>query len=276
MALSPAGTAMIVTTTICAAVALQAQQPTTNAAADALTRMEAAYKALPALHIKVRSSAKYSGGMSAEDFPLPGPDSLELRMERPNKLYMSSVSKRDGKSSSYLVVSDGTTLTYWRSSTNSYIQKKAPATLGEIAALLPDDAIGVTIDGTWENESIAEWDLLVDVGTSSIMKTFEDLRSALTLTGPEKLGGAQVNVVRLAIPRGALPFEMEQRFYLDAESYLLRGFAASSRGKHPETGRDFTVEMRELYDLHTTQPNFGPTAFQFVAPRGAKPQGPAR
>ena len=122
----------IVAASMGAVVLLHAQQPATNAAAEtALARMEAAYKTLPALHIKVRWSAKYSGGMSADDFPLPGPDSLELRMERPNKFYLSAASKRDGKQSSYMVVSDGTTLTYWRSSTNSFIQKNAPAACGD-------------------------------------------------------------------------------------------------------------------------------------------------
>ena len=263
----------IVAASMCVAVSLHAQQPATNAAAEtALARMESAYTTLPALHIKARWSAKYSGGMSAEDFPLPGPDVLELRMQRPNKLYMSSASKRDGSQSSYLVVSDGITLTYWKSSTNSFIQKKAPAALADIAALLPDDAIGVTIDGTWEEESIAEWDLLADPRARSIRKIADGLSGLLTLTGSEKMANAQVNVVRLALPSGALPFEIEQRFYLDAESYLLRGLATSARGKHPETGRDFTVEMRAVYDLHNTQPTFNDSAFRFVAPRGAQPE----
>jgi len=251
---------------------LHAQQPATNAAAEtALARMEAAYKTLPALHIKVRWSAKYSGGMSADDFPLPGPDSLELRMERPNKFYLSAASKRDGKQSRYMVVSDGTTLTYWRSSTNSFIQKNAPATLSGIAGLLPDTVIGFAIDNSWEAESIAEWDLLADARAPSPAKAAAADGAVLTLTGPEKLGDAQVNVVRLAVPSGALPFEIEQRYHLDAESYLLRGMATSARGKHPENGRDFTVEMRAVYDLHTTQPTFGDDAFRFVAPRGARP-----
>ena len=100
---------LIVAASVGAVVSLHAQQPATNAAAEtALARMEAAYKTLPALHIKVRWSARYSGAMSADDFPLPGPDSLELRMERPNKFYLSAASKRDGKQSSYMVVSDGT------------------------------------------------------------------------------------------------------------------------------------------------------------------------
>lgn len=261
----------IVAASFCAAAALHAQQPASNVAGEtALTRMEAAYKALNALHIKVRWSAKYTGGMSDEDFPLPGPDALELRMERPNKFYMSSASKRDGKESSYLVVCDGTTLTYWKSATNSFIQKKAPAALGDIAALLPDDAIGLTIDGTWELEHVAEWDLLADPGAPSIRKITEGLTGMLTLTGPEKIGDAPVHVVRVAMPGGALPFEIEQRFYLDAESYLIRGLSLSSRGKHPETGRDFTVEMRAVYDVHTTQPTFNADSFRFIPPRGAR------
>ena len=262
----------IVAVSMCAAVSLHAWQPATNAGAEtALARMEAAYKTLPALHIKVRWSAKYSGGMSADDFPLPGPDSLELRMERPNKLYLSSASKRDGKQSSYLIVSDGTTLTYWRSATNSFIQKKGPTTLAGIARLLPDTAIGVTIDNTWEAESIAEWDLLADDRTPAITKAAAT-GGVLTMTGPERLGDAQVNVVRLTAPSGALPIQIEQRLYLDVESYLLRGLATSARGKHPDTGRDFTVEMRAVYDVHTTQPTFSADAFRFVAPRGARLQ----
>ena len=194
----------IVTASMGSVVLLHAQQPATNAAAEtALARMEAAYKTLPALHIKVRWSAKYSGGMSADDFPLPGPDSLELRMERPNKLYLSAASKRDGKQSSYMVVSDGTTLTYWKSSTNSFIQKNAPATLAEIAGSLPDTVIGFATDNTWEEESIAEWDLLADARAPPPTKSLAAQGAGLTLTGPEKLGEAQVNVSSHNAGRGA-------------------------------------------------------------------------
>ena len=263
----------IVAASMCVAVSLRAQPPATTAAAEtALARMEAAYTTVPALHIKVRWSAKYSGGMSADDFPLPGPDSLELRMERPNKLYLSATTKRSGKQSSFMVVSDGTTLTYWISATNSFIQKQAPAILSGVAGLLPDTVIGVTIDNGWEVQSIAEWDLLADARAPSITKTAAAQGGVWTMTGPEKLGDAQVNVLRLAEPSGALPFEIEQRYHLDAQSYLLRGMATSARGKHPETGRDFTVEMRCVYDVHTTQPTFTADAFRFVPPRGARPQ----
>ena len=100
--------------------------------------------------------------MSAADMPPPGPDTLELRMQRPNKLFVSAASRRHGEQSSYLVVSDGATLSYWRSWTKSFVQTKAPAVLADIARQLPDDAIGTFADHTWEDQSILEWDLLAD------------------------------------------------------------------------------------------------------------------
>ena len=137
--------------------------------------------------------------------------------------------------------------------------------------MLPDTVIGFATDNnSWEEESIAEWDLLADARAPSPTKSLAAQGGVLTMTGPEKLGDAQVNVLRLTPPSGA-PFAIEQRYYLDAESHLLRGLATSARGKHPENGRDFTVEMRGVYDLCTTQPTFGDDAFRFVAPRGARP-----
>jgi hypothetical protein len=192
-------------------------------------------------------------------------------MQRPNKLFLSASSRRFGKQSSYLVVSDSTTLSCWRSWSNSYVQTKAPATLAGIARLLPADAIGTSVDGTWESQSIAEWDLLADDRGPSTARAAAASGGLLTMTGPEKLGAAPVNVVRITSPAGGLPFTIEQRLYLDAESYLLRGLATSARGKHPETGRDFTVDMQGLYDVHSAQPTFSDADFRFVAPRGARP-----
>jgi outer membrane lipoprotein-sorting protein len=253
-----------------AAVSLGAQRDTTGAGEALLTKLESAYKTLDSLHIKVKWSARYSGGMSADDFPPGGPDTFELRMQRPNKLFVSSASRRDGEQSAYLVVSDGATLSYWRSWTNSFVQTKAPALLSGIARQLPDDAIGTFADGTWEAQPIVEWDLLADDRTPSMTKAL-GASGLLTTTGPEKLGGAEVNVIRLTSPPGALPFTIEQRYYLDAESYLLRGLGTSARGKHPENGRDFTVEMVARYELFTTRATFNDADFRFVAPRGARP-----
>jgi hypothetical protein len=256
----------------CAAASLPRQQRAADPTAEAaLAKVEAAYRTVPALHIKVRWSARYTGSMSADDFPVPGPDTLELRMQRPNRIFLSAVSKRSGKESSFLVVSDGATLTSWKSWTNTYRQIKAPATLAGMARQIPDDVIGVSVDGTWQSQNIAEWDLLADDRGVSAAKDAAASGALLTMTGPEKLGGAQVNVVRIASPASALPFTIESRLYLDVESSLLRGLATSARGKHPDNGRDFSVEMQGQYDVHTTQPTFNDADFRFVPPRGARP-----
>ena len=163
-------------------------------------------------------------------------------------------------------------MSYWRSWTNSYYQTEAPATLAGIGRLLPDYVMGTDVDGTWESQSIAEWDLLTDDQGPSIAKTAAASGAFLTMTGPEKLGHGRVNVVRITSPAGGpIQFTVEQRFLLDAESYLLRGLATSARGKHPELGRDFTVDMQGRYDVFSARPTFSEADFRFVAPRGARP-----
>src|SRR5215831_90086 len=90
-------------------------------ARGAIEQMQAAYKSLDALHVKVTWTARYSGSMSRDDFPLPGPERLELRMQRPNKFYMEASATGDnGTPTRYLIVSDGTNLWHWRSAPNTY------------------------------------------------------------------------------------------------------------------------------------------------------------
>ena len=261
----------IVVVLLCAAVSLQAQQTDLGAQAlKALREMEAAYKTVDALHIKVTWSAKYGGSMSAEAFPLPGPDTFELRMQRPNRFFMSVASKRGGSLSSYMVVSDGATLTYWRNSSNTYIQVQAPATLAGMLKLLPVTAIGTSVQGTWGADSIFEWDALVDE-RPLISPAASASSGQLTMGSPETLGGAQVTVVRVSPPASVVPYRVEQRFYLDMDTHLVRGLGTSARGKNPDNGRDFTVEMQARYDLFTVKPTFSDADFTFVPPRGAKP-----
>ena len=44
----------------------------------------------------------------------------------------------------------------------------------------------------------------------------------------------------------------------------------AARGKNPETGKDFSVTMRAVYDVHETRPRFTAADFAFTPPRGAK------
>ncbi len=253
-----------------AAIPARAQQPDAEQALKALRQMEAAYKSVDALHVRIAWSAKYGGSMSANEFPLPGPETLELKMQRPNKFFMSATTKRLGSSSSYMVVSDGTTLSYWRSSTNTYVQVMAPPTLAGMVKLLPTSAIGTIVNGSWQADSILEWDAIVGEG-GLIAPSASAASGQLAMGEPETLGNTKVTVVRVAPPARAVPFRVEQRFYLDPATSLVRGLATSARGRHPDNGRDFSVEMLARYDVFTAQPAFSDTDFTFVPPRGAKP-----
>ncbi|HEU5256987.1 MAG TPA: DUF2092 domain-containing protein [Vicinamibacterales bacterium] len=240
-------------------------------ARSALEQMDAAYKSLDALHIKVTWTARYSGSMTRDDFPLPGPETLELRMQRPNKFYMEASAKGDdGKPTRYLIVSDGTSLWHWRSAPNTYTQVAAPATLPDLARLLPDDAIG-TFDGvTWTDDTIIEWDLLV--GEVATMKNLTESGMAITLGAPAKIGNTAVDVVQLKSPAASplMPIESEITYYLSASSHLIQGYLLTARGKHPDTGKDFSVTMRAVYGVHETRPRFTAADFAFTPPRGAK------
>jgi outer membrane lipoprotein-sorting protein len=235
----------------------------------ALERMHAAYKSAQALHVKVVWSARYDGAMSRDDFPLPGPDELELRMQRPNRIYMSALSK-EGRSSRYLIVSDGTTLTYWRSAGNTYVQTSAPATLAEIPRRLPDDAIG-TFDGTtWTDDSIMEWEFLTS--EASPISELKESGLVATLRAQEKIGNTLVDVLRLSSPSPSpmMPVTTEVTYYLDPPTGLIRRYLITVRGKHPESGKDFSVTMQAAYGVHETQPRFTDADFAFTPPPGAR------
>jgi len=231
--------------------------------------MHTAYKSLHALHIKVTWTARYRGDATPEDFPLPGPEALELRMQRPNKFYMqATATSDDGKPTRYLIVSDGTNLWHWRSPTNTYIQLPAPATLADMARLLPDDAVG-TYDGvTWSIDDIAEWDLLVN--DIDPMAGLAGSGMVVALGAPQKIGHTAVDVVQFTLPASpVLPLAIEETYYLSASSHLIQGCLLTARGKHPETGKDMSVTMRAAYDVLETQPRFTDADFAFTPPQGA-------
>ena len=255
---------------ICAAVVQSQGTAVDPRARAALEQMQAAYKSVDALHLKVTWTAKYSGAMSRDDFPLPGPDELELRLQRPNKFYLSATTKGSGRPSQYLIVSDGGSVWHWRSWTNTYTQRNAPATLAEMARVLPEDVIGASDGTTWEAQSIVEWDLLV--GDVPPMAKLAESGMSISLGAPEKVGAASVDVVRLsAAASPMMPISTEITYLLDASTHLIRGYTLNTRGKHPDNGKDFNVTMRAAYDLHDTQPRFTAADFVFTPPKGAKP-----
>ena len=123
-----------------------------------------------------------------------------------------------------------------------------------------------------KHKNIAEWDLLADARAPSPAKTAAAQGAVLTMTGPEMLGAARVNVIRLAEPSGALPFEIEQRY----NSTQNRTCCAEWRRVRAESIRKTAAtspsRCRTCEDAHTNQPTFAADAFRFVPPRGPKQQ----
>ena len=239
-------------------------------ALSALEQMRAAYLSADALHIRVTWTARYEGIPSYEA-PL-GPDVFELRMQRPNKFYMEASSTRGERPSRYVIVSDGTDLWYWRSVPNTYIQVAAPATLRDLPALLPEDAIG-TFDGlTWTNDDISEWDLLVDDDDVDQSGPPDDDGIAITLGTPTKIGSTAVDVVKMTSRPASsqMPFEFEQTYYLSASTHLIQGSLLIDRGIYDVTGKPFRITKRAVYDVLETHPRFTAVDFTFTPPPGAK------
>lgn len=235
----------------------------------AIERTRAAYQSLNALHVKVKWTARYSGGMSAEDFPLPGPNEFELRLQRPNRLNLFASSRRDGRTWSYRIVSDGATLWFWRSAANTFTQVPTGATLADIDRLLPDDAIG-TFDGSgWEADNIMEWEALVR--GAEPLGALAGSGLAITLGAPTRFGDTPVDVIRMKSPAAGplMPIVMESELFLSATNHLIRGYRLTTRGRHPDNGRDFSVTMQAEYDVHDADPRFRDEDFRFTPPRGA-------
>jgi hypothetical protein len=266
--------AAISTLTMIGGAPIQAQQnPAEPRARAALEQMLAAYKALDAYHIRVKWTANYRGA-AADDFPPPGPDELELKMQRPNKFFMSAATKQDGKTWSYRVVSDGTSLWFWRSSTNTYMQAAAPSTLSGMVKLLPDDAIGTHTGNEWNADSILEWDLLAAGVDPALMWTGTGL--VMTLGPPEQMNNTAVDVIQLKTPAEAVALfgiDTTSTIYLSSASHLVRALRMVMRGKHPDTGKDFAVTMQADYQLHDSAPRLGVADFTFTPPPGAKRVG---
>jgi hypothetical protein len=246
----------------------RSQQPFDPKVRAKLEESFAAYRSLEALHIKVSWSARYTGSMSRDDIPLPGPDTLELRMQRPNKIYLEASSKSGERPSKYLIVSDGTNLWHWRSVPNTYTQVPAPPTLKELAKALPDNAIGTYDGSTWTVDNILEWDALV-LDDDPIK---EMIQSGLAASlSSERIGNELVDVIRL---RGSespsVPISTDMTYHLSGVSHLVRECRLLVRGKDPDNGRDFTADLRGVYDLINAKPDFTIADFQFTPPRGAR------
>lgn len=207
----------------------------------------AAYRALNGLHLKV--SVKTTG---PSDMMRGAPDSIELKYQKPNKLY-SAIATRGAKETldRRLVVSDGSNLWAWLSDTNTYNKVKAPPLL-KTAPFIGHD--------------LPEYDLLF-----RDKDPFADLPGTATLAlGPAaKVGDVDVDVLKTSATEQGVPFTLNIELMIGQKDHLIHGMYFAGSGK--DQGKDVKFDLRMTYDLVAANPAFTAADFAFTPPPGAKP-----
>ncbi len=212
-----------------------------------IDQMLAAYKSLGALHLKI--SVKING---PTDMFAGAPDSVELRLQKPNKLFLAS-SAHAAKTGldRKLIVSDGSSLWLWTSVANTYTKAKASATLK-----------GVTTLG----DDLPEFEILFND-----KDPFADIpgATAMTLAAPAKLGDVDVDVLTTKVAEPGVPFTLAVQLMVGQKDHLLHAMVFEGSGKDP-MGKDTKFDLHMTYDVVNTAPVFAPTDFTFVPPAGSK------
>lgn len=233
----------------CLAVSACAQETKPDPKAQAvLDQMIAAYTALNALHLK--ATVKRTGN-APPIMPVTIPESLEMRLLRPNKLWFYYVEKSGAKVKKRQVVSDGTNLWRWESDTNIYTKTKAPGLFRDFPRL----------------------PVLVEMGILFEQDPFQDLppNAHITLGEPIKVGDTDVDVVEIKIAEEGTPFTVVFKLLIGQKDHLMRGLSFEESGKDPQSGKDHSFKMELTYSLVNAAPDFKTADFVFTPPPGAKP-----
>lgn len=208
----------------------------------------AAYKALTGLSLKV--SVKTTG---PADMMRGAPDSIEVRFQKPNKLY-SAVSTRSApdRIERKVVVADGAFLWIWKSDTNTFAKGKSPALL-KAAPTLGDD--------------LPEYELLF-----RDKDPFADLPGTATLAlgQPAKVGDIDVDVLKTTVSEQGVPFQILVQILVGQKDHLIHGMYFEGSGKDA-AGKDMKFDLRMTYDSVNANPTFTAADFAFTPPAGSKP-----
>jgi outer membrane lipoprotein-sorting protein len=221
---------------------------------EAFDQAYKAYQGLTGLHEKIAVTA--SGSM--EVFRQSVLDSLEIRYQKPNKLWAQQTEKqKDGTLTRQLIVSDGITVWRWDGTTNTYTKKKAGATF---------KALGDLPNGTPETDALfLEKNPLENLGTN--------LPSIPVKMGqPTKVGDMDVDVVELTIQGPNVAASYSLKFLIGQKDHLFHGLLFGGSNKD-EAGKDLRVDLKMDYTVVNTAPTFTAADFTFTPPPGAKLAG---
>lgn len=215
-----------------------------------IERAIVAYKGLKAFHEKII--------MKGESHPpgmIPGfTGSMEVRLQKPNKLWLKIESSEGGKRSVWQVVCDGVNLWRWSSEKNIYTKSPAPQSMAGIPVEVPTSAV----------------DLGMLLYGKDPLKVAWPAGTAFTLGESEKLGDIAVDVVTAKIADPSSPVSTVFRMMIGQQDHLVRGYSFQGSGKHPQSGKEVSFKFEATYPLINASPTFSAKDFAFIPPPGAK------
>lgn len=209
------------------------------------------YQGLNSLHEKITVTASGSAEMLGGSMP----DSLEIRYQKPNKLWVQqSEKKKDGTIDRHLVVSDGTTVWRWESASNTYTKQKAPATFKAFSNLP---------SGTPEADALFR-----------DKDPFEGLpaEAQMKMGQPTKVGDVDVDVIDATLAQPGVDISFKLQILIGQKDRLFRGISFNGGGKDP-SGKEMKMDLKMDYTIVNPAPTFTPADFAFTPPQGAKLAG---
>ncbi len=235
---------------LAAALAPSAAQVDPKAKA-VLDEVSKAYKTIAALHEKVVFTTETKN--APPDTVGQEPLSIEIKLQRPNKLFVDFQRKGPaGKPIRDLVVSDGNNLYRYTGQSHTQSKERAPSTHIAIVKL-PD----VT----------PECDLLFRAFDPFVLF---NMGAKVTLGAPEKIMDLDVDVVMINMDPGMAQGSATMKVLIGQKDHLLRSIQYDVTAKDPMSGKDVVYKVTMKYETVNAAPTFADADFKFSPPAGAK------
>lgn len=215
-----------------------------------IDRAIAAYKGLKAFHEKVVMK-----GESDPPGMIPGfTGFIEVRLQKPNKLWLKIESKEGGKRTVWQVVCDGIHLWRWSNEKSTYTKSPAPRSVAGIPVEVPTSVV----------------DLGMLLYGRDPLKVAWPAGTAFTLGESEKLGDIAVDVITAKIADSSSPVATVFKMMIGQQDHLVRGYSFRGSGKHPQSGKEMSFKFEATYPLINASPTFTARDFTFTPPPGTK------
>lgn len=210
----------------------------------------AAYGGLKAFHEKVILKGESNPPGLIPSFS----GTVEVRLQKPNKLWLKIETNEGGKHTTYQVACDGVHLWRWSSDKNTYTKAPAPSTLGGILIELPTSAVDLEMLLYGKDPLKVPW----PAGTT------------FTLADSEKGGEVAVDVLTAKIADPSSPITTVFKMMVGQQDHLVRGYSFWGSGKHPQNGKEISFQFEATYPYINAGPTFSAKDFLFTPPPGVK------